>query len=196
MSLRWLPNAVTIGRMVLAAPLFWALVTGRLALAFWLAVIAGASDAVDGFLAKKYGWKSSTGGLLDPLADKLLLTACFIGLWWSRQLPDWLVVLVLARDLVIVGGALTWWRTLGPFQAEPSRLSKINTALQIGLVAVVLADAAFAGVLPSAPDRAGPVPINVLLVLILVCAAFTFASGVDYVVRWGSRYRHALRNRP
>jgi cardiolipin synthase len=196
MSLRWLPNAVTIGRMVLALPLLWALATGQFLLAFWLAIVAGASDAVDGWLAKRFKWDSHSGGLLDPLADKLLLGAAFIGLWWSLRLPSWLVVLVLARDAVIVAGALVWWRVLGPFAAAPTRLSKLNTVLQVLLVVAVLADAAFTGRLPAGAGRAGPLPLVWLQALLLACAALTLASGMDYVVRYGSRFRTALRNRP
>jgi cardiolipin synthase len=196
MSLRWLPNAITIVRMVLALPLLWALVAGHFALAFWLAVVAGTSDAVDGWLAKRFRWDSPSGGLLDPLADKLLLGACFFGLWWSQRLPTWLVALVLARDAVILVGALAWWRTLGPFDAAPTRLSKLNTVLQVVLVVAVLADAAFTGSLPPGAGRAGPLPLVWLQALLLACAALTLASGVDYVVRYGSRFRTALRNRP
>ena len=196
MSLRWLPNAITIGRMVLALPLLWALATAQFALAFWLALVAGLSDAVDGWLAKRFGWNSHSGGILDPLADKLLLSVCFVGLWWSAHLPGWLVVLLLARDVVIVAGALVWWRTLGPFTAEPTKLSKLNTLLQIVLVAAVLADAAFTGSLAAGAGRAGPLPLVWLQALLLACAALTAASGVDYVVRYGARFRAALRNRP
>jgi cardiolipin synthase len=196
MSLRWLPNAITIGRMVLALPLLWALATAQFALALWIALVAGMSDAVDGWLAKRYRWDSHSGGLLDPLADKVLLSVCFVGLWWSRHLPAWLVVLVLARDAIIVGGALVWWRVLGPFAAAPTRLSKFNTLMQIVLVAAVLADAAFTGHLGAAADRAGPLPLVWLQALLLACAALTAASGVDYVVRYGARFRAALRSRP
>jgi cardiolipin synthase len=196
MSLRWLPNAITIGRMVLALPLLWALATAQFKLALWIAIVAGVSDAVDGFLAKRYAWHSSMGGVLDPLADKLLLSVCFVGLWWGQLLPGWLVALVLGRDVVIIGGALVWWRTLGPFTAEPTKLSKLNTLLQIVLVVALIADAAFAGSLPAGAGRAGPIPLVWLQALLLACAAFTVASGVDYVVRWGSRFRTALRNRP
>ncbi|MGH8030463.1 MAG: CDP-alcohol phosphatidyltransferase family protein [Arenimonas sp.] len=196
MSLRWLPNAITIARMVLALPLLWALATAQFALAFWLAVVAGVSDAADGWLARRFTWASHAGSLLDPLADKLLLGVCFAGLWWSQQLPTWLVVLVLARDVVIVAGALVWWRALGPFEAAPTRLSKINTLMQIVLVAAVLADAAFTGSLPAGTDRAGPLPLVWLQALLLACAALTLASGLDYVIRYGSRFRAALRNRP
>jgi cardiolipin synthase len=195
MSLRWLPNAITIGRMVLALPLLWALASAQFALAFWLALVAGLSDAVDGWLAKRFQWASHSGGILDPLADKLLLSVCFVGLWWSRHLPGWLVALVLARDVVIIAGAATWWRVLGPFDAAPTRLSKLNTVLQIVLVAAVLGDAAFTGRMPAGEGNAGPVPIVWLQALLLACAALTAASGVDYVVRYGARFRAALKDR-
>jgi cardiolipin synthase len=185
MTLRWLPNAITIGRMVLALPLFVALTTGRFWVAFWLAVVAGLSDGIDGFLAKRYAWRSELGGLLDPLADKLLLTVCFLGLWLGEQLPGWLVALVVGRDLVIVAGALTWWKTLGPFEPAPTKLSKLNTLLQISVVAAVLAHAAIR-----------PLPLVVLQALLLACSALTVASGLDYVIRYGTRFRRALRNRP
>jgi cardiolipin synthase len=200
MTLRWLPNALTVGRMVLAAPVLWALQAGRFRLAFWLAVAAGISDALDGFLARRNDWRTPSGGLLDPLADKLLLGTCFVGLWWVQppHLPGWLVALVLLRDVVILGGAAAWWATLGPFAAEPSKLSKLNTLLQLALVAAVLGDAAFAGHVPAGAGRngAGPVPLVWLQALMLACAGLTVASGVDYVVRWGARYAIALRNRP
>jgi cardiolipin synthase len=198
MSLRWLPNALTAGRMVLALPLLWALVAGRAGWAFWIAIAAGLTDLLDGWLAKRYQWRSHWGGLMDPLADKVLLSVCFIGLWWSRHLPDWFVVLVVARDVIIVAGALTWWRSLGPFTATPSQLSRLNTVLQIVVVAAVLADAALAGTGLGGPATApgrGPVPIVLVQALILACAALTVASGIDYVVRYGIRYRRALRNR-
>jgi cardiolipin synthase len=185
MTLRWVPNAITIGRMVLALPLFVALSGGRFRLAFWLAVVAGATDALDGWLAKRNDWRSVIGGLLDPLADKLLLTTCFLGLWLGGLLPAWLVALVIGRDLVILAGALAWWRTLGPIEPAPTLLSKVNTLLQMAVVAAVLCNAALR-----------PLPLVLLQALVLACSALTAASGVDYVVRYGARFRRALRNRP
>jgi cardiolipin synthase len=184
MTLRWLPNAVTVLRMVLAAPLLLALGAGRYGWAFWIAVVAGLSDGLDGWLAKRFGWRSPAGGVLDPLADKALLTVSYLGLWWSAQLPGWLVALVLARDAVIVGGAAVWWATLGPVEAAPTRLSKLNTGLQVLTVAVVLLHAAIR-----------PLPAAWLQALMLACAATTLASGVDYVVRYGVRYVRASRSR-
>ena len=115
-------------------PLLWLLMHEHYAQAFWLALVAGASDALDGFLAKRFGWQSVLGGILDPIADKLLLSVCFFGLWWSGHLPTWLVALVLGRDLVILLGAFAWWRLLGSFKPAPSGISKCTTLTQLVLV--------------------------------------------------------------
>ena len=86
-----LPNALTVSRMVMALPLLWLLASARWQAALVLALVAGATDVLDGFLAKRYGWQSVLGGILDPIADKLLLSVCFLGLWSSGQLPTWIV---------------------------------------------------------------------------------------------------------
>ncbi|KFN45101.1 CDP-alcohol phosphatidyltransferase family protein [Arenimonas oryziterrae] len=176
MNLRWLPNAITISRMVLALPLLWLLMIDNYRFALWLALIAGMSDFLDGFLAKQYDWRSALGGVLDPLADKLLLSVCFFGLWWSLHLPGWIVALVFARDLVIVVGAFVWWRVIGTFKPAPSPLSKTNTVAQIGLVALILANLAWR-----------PVPMTLLQAMLLAVAALTVISGLDYVIRYGLR---------
>jgi cardiolipin synthase len=177
MTRRDIPNAITIGRMVMALPLLWLLVQGEFRWALGLALVAGLSDAVDGFLAKRYGWQSELGGLLDPLADKLLLCACFLGLWLSEQLPTWLVAVVLVRDLVILAGARVWWSMHGRFRAEPSGISKANTLLQLVLVALVMAQPA--GILKSFANAIPP--------LVLATAAVTVVSGLDYIVRYGRK---------
>jgi cardiolipin synthase len=181
MTRRDIPNAITIGRMVMALPLLWLLVEGEFRWALGLALVAGLSDGVDGFLAKRYGWQSELGGLLDPLADKLLLCACFLGLWLSEQLPTWLVAVVLGRDLVILAGARVWWSMHGRFRAEPSGISKATTLLQLVLVALVMAQPAGIHVL------AGAIPP-----LVFATALVTVASGLDYIVRYG---RKAWRQR-
>jgi cardiolipin synthase len=171
-----LPNAITVARMVMALPLLWLLMNAAWRPALAVAVVAGLSDGLDGLLAKRYGWQSELGGLLDPLADKLLMSVCFFGLWWSDLLPTWLVALVLGRDVVIVAGAFAWARIEGAFHAEPSGLSKATTLAQLVLIAMVLAQPAG---LPLWPDWIPPVA--------LATAAITLLSGVDYVVRFGRR---------
>lgn len=179
--LRQLPNAITIGRLFAVPPLLWLLLEERYPAAWWLALAAGASDAVDGFLAKRFGWTSRLGGLLDPIADKLLLACGFVGLWWNGHVPLALLLLVVARDLVIVGGAVAWHRLIGPVPAEPSRLSKFNTLAQIVYVLWLLA--ALAAVANIAPPPAA---------MVWLVAASTVLSGAHYVWLWG---RRAVRTR-
>ena len=185
MNLRHLPNAITGLRLAMAPVLLWLLWAGFYREALVLAVVAGASDAVDGLLAKRFGWQSRLGSLLAPVADKLLLGCAFVGLWLAGALPAWLVALVLARDLVILSGAVVWWRLAGPYDGEPSWLGKVTTFAQIGLVLVCLF------------DRAGwSVPLNRQLDAALGVAFLTFVSGVDYVVRYGVKaWQHRRKAR-
>ena len=107
-SLRHLPNLISAARIVLVLPIIWCLLNREFTLAIWLFLIAGASDGLDGFLAKRFGWSSRLGGILDALADKFLLLSTFICLWWLGVFPWWLVLSILARDLVIVIGATVY----------------------------------------------------------------------------------------
>jgi cardiolipin synthase len=183
MNWRWIPTAITVSRVLAALPLFWLLKTQAYEPAFWLAVAAALTDALDGIIAKGFGWQSWLGGVLDPIADKLLLAACFIGLW-LHPLPTWLVALVLGRDLVILAGALAWWRLVGSFTPEPSGISKATTLVQLMLVAMVLALLAHH---PVAADWIPPV--------VLATGAVTLVSGLDYVVRYGAKARRHLGKR-
>lgn len=180
--LRHLPNLITLLRILLVPPLALALFDRAYVLALTLTLIAGFSDALDGFLARQFRWRSRLGALLDPLADKLLLVTCFIGLSLNGAVPLALTALVLLRDAVIVGGAIAWQRLVGAVQVRPSLLSKANTLLQIVYVLAVLAGHALARPLP-------------LAVPAVAVGALTLASGVDYVVRWSLRARNALRIR-
>jgi cardiolipin synthase len=179
---RHLPNALSVLRMILVVPLGLAIGTRRFDVALWLTLAAGLSDALDGWLARRCGWRSRLGGLLDPLADKLLLLTCFLSLLRVDAVPLALVALVLGRDLVIVAGALAWQRLIGPFRASPSWLSKCCTAAQIFYVLAVLLRLADLHGLELAP-------------LMWLVAALTAASGIDYVVRWSLRARTAWRAR-
>lgn len=164
--------------MLAVPPLMWLLVHERYPEAWWLALLAGLSDALDGLLAKRFGWFTRLGGLLDPIADKLLLAAGFVGLWLGGHVPGWLLGLVLARDVVIVVGAVAWSVLIDRVVAEPSRLSKANTAIQIGYVLWLLGSLAFPAV-PDAGQQYGA----------WLVAAFTLASGLDYVWRWSALAR-------
>lgn len=184
MNLRQLPNAISILRILLVLPLVWLLREGRYREAMWLALVAGASDGVDGWLAKRYGWQTRLGGLLDPVADKLLLDACFLGLWGAGHMPTWLAVLVVGRDVVILLGATAYHWLIRPLAASPSVLSKATTLAQVVLVLAWLLHLAY-----------WPMPAGALAFGAGVVGALTALSGLDYVVRWSLRARREGRSR-
>lgn len=171
-----IPNAICVLRILLVAPILWALAEGRHGLALVLVCVAGFSDALDGYLAKRLDWRSRLGGLLDPLADKVLLVSMFLALAWLQLVPEWLAMVVIGRDIVIVCGGVAYHFLIGPVEPEPSPLSKINTAAQIACVIAVLCAVALGW--PSGEVVYG------LALLVLVTS---LASGVDYVVRWSRR---------
>jgi cardiolipin synthase (CMP-forming) len=176
MSWRQLPNALTAMRIGLTPFLFGSIANDQPRQALLLLLIAAISDGLDGFLARRYGWQSRLGGLLDPLADKLLLNAAFLGLWMAGTVPGWLMLLVFGRDLVIVSGALGYHRLIGPLRAAPTVLGKFNTGVQIGFVLLMLLQLGFDALPPTWTQPA-----------ILAVAAITAASGMDYVIRWSHR---------
>ena len=137
-----IPNLITLGRVILVPVVFWLLLTGELQPAFLAFVIAGISDAVDGFLAKRFGWETELGAYLDPLADKLLIVCIFIALGVTARLPSWLVILVVSRDLLIIIAVVLSWLLDRPTPMKPLAISKINTLVQIVLAGTVLADEA------------------------------------------------------
>ncbi|MBB5209453.1 CDP-alcohol phosphatidyltransferase family protein [Chiayiivirga flava] len=180
MNLRQLPNAITLLRVASVLPLTFAIDRGAHVLALAVASAAALSDALDGFLARRFGWQTALGSLLDPIADKVLLTGCFVALWSAGAVPGWLLALVLGRDAVIVAGALAYHRFVAPVSGDPTWLGKVTTALQLGFVLLQLLDRAGLGV-----------PVAVLDAGLVMVALATLASGIDYVVRWGMR---ALRD--
>lgn len=174
MTRRDLPNLITIMRLALVAPLVWYLLMERYGAALAIALVAGLSDALDGYLAKRYEWSSRLGGILDPIADKLLLVSGFVALGLSGLLPLWLVALVLLRDLVIVVGAALYHWLVARLEPEPSGFSKVNTAFQITLLLAVLLSQVLAGV----PDA-------LVEGLVWLTALSTGVSGAHYVWTWG-----------
>lgn len=176
--LRQIPNVISVLRIFLVVPVGWALLEERFQLGLVLFAVGGVSDALDGFLAKTFGWQTRIGGFLDPLADKLLLVTAFLSVGWVGLIPWWLVVLVILRDVVIVAGAVAFHFRVGRFEAAPTLLSKLNTGLQILLVLVVVVDRGLY------PMPAWAIPLCVALVTLT-----TVLSGVNYVVDWGRRAR-------
>jgi len=176
MSLRFLPNAICIVRMVLVLPLVSWIVEGRYAAALVVLVVAGLSDGLDGFLAKTFDWRTRLGGLLDPAADKLLLVGAFLSLTYVGLVPIGLAVVVVARDGIIVLGALCYQWLIAPVQGEPAVISKLNTACQLALVFFTLTHAAFGW------------PPDVSLLVLGAAVVFTsIVSGLTYVLRWSAR---------
>jgi len=138
-----IPNLITLGRIFTVPVVFWLLVNNETALAFFVFVAAGISDAVDGYLAKRYNWQTELGAYLDPLADKLLIVSIFVAMGASKQLPSWLVIAVVSRDLMIVTAVLLSWLLGNPVRIKPFIVSKANTTAQLMLASLVLADEAF-----------------------------------------------------
>jgi cardiolipin synthase len=168
-----IPNLITVGRVIIVPVVFWLLVSGRTQAAFVLFVIAGASDAIDGFLAKRFGWQTELGAYLDPLADKFLIVSIFIALGVRGELPSWLVIAVVSRDILIVIAVVLSWLLRHPLRIEPLAVSKANTAAQLVLASTVLADEGF---------NLGLDGFRQLLIWLTV--GLTFASLAAYMRAW------------
>jgi cardiolipin synthase len=168
-----LANALTLLRLVLVPFLVYLLHEGAYGMALGLFVLAGLSDAADGFVAKRFRQETELGKILDPIADKALAVALFVTLAWLGWIPFWLVVAVVSRDALIVVGALGYHYLTSALEMAPSLLSKANTAVQLTYLALVLVDAAIA---PDLAQWRG--------LLAVVVLATTVASGLHYVVVW------------
>src|SRR6266853_1749138 len=138
-----IPNIIALGRILLVPVIVWAIASNQWKIAFALFVIAGVSDAVDGFLAKRFNMASELGALLDPLADKALLVSIYVALGFWGEVPGWLVILVVSRDLMIVSAVIVSWLFDKPIPMKPSMVSKLNTVAQVAFAALVLASLGF-----------------------------------------------------
>jgi cardiolipin synthase len=176
LPLRQIPNVISAIRIVLVAPIAVALATHQLVTSIVLFAIAALSDAADGFLAKRYGWQTELGAVLDPAADKLLLATVFVVLAYLKLVPLWLMAAAVARDAIIVVGALVYRICLGPLDVRPSKLSKFNTLCQAAFILAVVGRAEF-----SVPPA-----WTVVLLGALVFVTVT-VSGIDYVLIYGRR---------
>ncbi len=184
MSLRFLPNALTVLRIALIGPLSLALFDGDYPLALFLFAAAAATDAADGLLAKWFGWTTELGKILDPLADKLLSLMVFITLSMLELVPVWLAVLVIGRDVVIGTGALVFRYRFGPLGGHPTRVSKLNTLCLILFVLAVIGAAA-----------SPLVPPSVVVALGALVMVTTVVSGLNYVLLYGRKAAAAQRQR-
>jgi len=186
--LRFLPNVITLLRIGSVAPLVFCLLKQNYATALMIAVLAGLTDALDGWLAKRFGWQTWIGGILDPVADKLLLMTSFITLSISQVIPDWLTALVVGRDAAIVMGAVGYRYLIGSLDPEPTWLSKITTLFQILYIVLILASLAKWLNLPSVFFDG----------FIWIVALSTFSSGIHYVIVWSLKAKrdyHAHREK-
>lgn len=179
MTLRHLPNALSVARILAVPPLVYLLLTGHYGWALAIALFAGVSDLLDGWLARRFGWQSRFGSMADPAADKLLLVSCYLALAMHGFLPWWLFALVILRDLVIVFGAWIYHVHFSRLEAQPTRLSKINTVVQIALLWYALI------MLAQLPWL--PMPAQLQPVLILLVASFGLASLIQYSWLWSRK---------
>jgi len=168
-----LPNLITLGRILLVPIVVWAIAAGEMEVAFLVFVVAGVSDAVDGFLAKRFNLRSELGALLDPLADKALLVSIFVTLGIWGAIPRWIVILVVSRDIMIVSAVIVSWLFDRPVAMKPLMVSKLNTVSQVGFAALVLASLSF-GFEPHPYD----------IVLMVLVTVFTLVSVGLYLVEW------------
>jgi cardiolipin synthase (CMP-forming) len=165
-----IPNFITLGRILAVPFIFWLLMTGESKAAFFVFVAAGISDAVDGYLAKTFDWKTELGAYLDPLADKLLVVSIYIALGVRAEIPLWLVIAVVSRDILILLAILLSWLMEQPVAIRPIAVSKANTAAQIVLASTVLADEAFQLGLKQAGIRDALVWITGVLTVLSLAA--------------------------
>ncbi len=175
-----LPNLISLGRLLLVPLAIWLILRGHYAIAFWVFVVAGVSDALDGFIAKHFDRRTRLGALLDPIADKALLVSMFVTLGLADQLWSSLVILVVFRDVMIIGGFLLIQAFSVPKRYDPLYISKINTGLQIALIAFVLARLGL-GADPSTIDA----------ILSYAVMLTTILSGLLYLVRWTRILAHS-----
>lgn len=166
-------------RIALIAPILILILQGSFGWALALFGLAGFSDGLDGYLAKRFDWHTRLGALLDPIADKLLVAGLFITLAYTQDIPVWLAAVVIVRDVVIVAGAMVYNFLVRPVEGEPTRVSKLNTALQLLFLLFVISRAGFGW-----PE---PIALTVLGASVLVTVVI---SGVDYVWSWSRRARH------
>ena len=178
--MRHLPNLVTVARVILVLPTGWLLWHGDTLAALILIAVAGASDAVDGELARRFDWRTRFGAFADPAADKLLMFVVFVILTVQGHIPIWLLAIVVGRDVVIVGGAVAYRLLFGELTMSPTLISKVNTALQvIMLLLVVVAQLEF--------SMAAEVMIVVDPGAFVVVAVSSLLSGSHYVFTWARR---------
>ncbi len=184
---RHLPNALCVLRILLIVPIAWALLHGAVLTALVVFALAAFTDALDGFLAKRFHWESELGKRLDPLADKLLLVTVFVVIALLEWVPFWLAAAAVLRDLLITVGGLTYLYLYGDPKGQPTFISKANTLLQVVLVLWVVGAAAGIGVLAS------PAVAPLMAALGALTFSTTVVSGLDYVLTYSRKAQVAYQ---
>ena len=187
--IRQLPNLITIVRLLAVPPVGWLLWHQDYSIALVVIAIAGISDGIDGELARRFDWRSRFGQFADPLADKLLVAVMFVVLVVQQHIPIWLAVVVVLRDLVIVGGAAAYRLLFDDIEISPTFVSKTNTVVQVVLpilVLVTLLD------VPALSALVGAIVEPWFFGLVAVLAAW---SGLDYVVSWSRKAISGMQER-
>ena len=177
-----IPNLITLGRILLVPIVVWAITSGEMRAAFFLFLAAGISDAVDGFLAKRFHMASELGALIDPLADKALIVSIYVALGIAAALPISLVILVVSRDIMIIAGFMLSWLVGKPMPVRPLPVSKANTAAQILLATLVLAEQGFG----FDADILSKLTMALVAILTLLSIAFYLAEWVRHMNSFGA----------
>jgi cardiolipin synthase len=168
-----LPNVISLARLCSVPVIIWLIINDRMAAAFWLVLAAGISDAVDGAIAKQFDMETVLGKYLDPIADKALLICTYIALGHQEYVPQWLVIGVVFRDVLIIGGAMSYHIMTDALTMHPIMISKINTAAQLVLAVEILASEGLGFDLDGYRSM-----------MIIAVAITTFLSGASYIVIW------------
>jgi cardiolipin synthase len=173
-----------LARILLVPMVVLAITSGEMRIAFFLFLAAGVSDGIDGFLAKRFHMTSELGAYLDPLADKALIVSIYVSLGIATALPIFLVILVVSRDIMIIGAFLLAWLVGKPMPVKPLLVSKANTVAQILLATLVLAEHGF-------NFNAGAASVGLMAlvaVLTLLSIAFYLAEWVRHMNSFGAAH--------
>lgn len=176
MTLRYLPNVITCLRILLVIPIIIAIFHDNYQLACYLFIVAGISDALDGFIARQFNCVSRFGSIADPVADKILLTSCFIVLAINGAIACWLPILIILRDLWVIAGAVSYHYLISHYKMAPSLYSKISTFLQILLLFLTLVNRGITALNPS-----------VLQIIAGLTAIACVLSAIHYTSVWGNK---------
>ena len=182
----FLPNLLTVARLLLVVPIGWTLWTGEYKTSLILLIVAGLSDALDGYLARRFNWTSRFGELADPIADKLLAFTVVVLLLSTNLLPMWVAAIVIGREVVILSGATAFRSIVRRLDIEPLLISRINTVVQIVVLAAIIAAQTDVPQLATLTVRFVD-PVGMYLMV-----SFTLVSGIAYVYAWTNRLRAYL----